>query len=255
MSRMALAALLLGTACRSRSTSEAGASPAARVDPCAPAWRAAQVEVAFRETPERKEAPGPLRSRRFTVAKQRRGDYRYNDQWASVLEYATPGGSGAVSYTLVVPDVLADLTGRTVQWDSYREPSDCLGGDGQHPALVAGDVLRDEAGRLLVFTSPSVPLAPDGTARLPPGLGFEVRWEEAGCTVPPGAPSRGVRLRVTPRDGAPVTVRVGETATVELEGSRYEVRVASAQADTQGRCGQAVLALYRQGLREQQQPR
>lgn len=254
---VALAALMMGTACRSRSTSEAGASAstAAAVDPCARVWRAAQVEVAFRETPEREDAPGPLRSRRFTVAKQRRGDYRYGDQWASVLEYGTPGGSGAVSYTLVVPDVLADLTGRTVQWESYRAPSDCLGSDGQHPALLAGDALRDDAGRLLVFTSPSLPLAPDGTAKLPPGLDFEVRWEEAGCTVSPEAPSRGVRLQVKAPGGTPVTVRVGETAAVELEGSHYEVRVASAQADTHGRCGQAVLAVYRQGLREQQQPR
>lgn len=261
---MALAVLALGNACRSQSASESGAPAPARtaaaleaarpVDPCAPLWRAAQVEVAFRETPEREEPRGPLHSRRFTVASQRRGAYRYKDQWASVLEYQSEGVNGAVSYTLVVPDVLADLTGRTVRWDSYRAPTDCLASDGQHPALLAGDMLRDETGRLLVFTSPSVPLAPDGTTMLPPGLGLDVRWEEAGCPAPPGASSRGVRLLVKGQDGTPVMVPVGETRMVELEGGRYEVRVASAQADTRGRCGQAMLALYRQGLREQKQP-
>jgi hypothetical protein len=212
------------------------------------------VDVAFREQPEPSSDSGPLRSRRFTVAKQRRGAFRYKDQWASVLEYQQGGTSGAISYTLTVPDVLADLTGRAVRWDSYRKLADCLGGDGEHPALLAGDTLRDEAGRLLLFTSPSLPVAPDGSVTLPPGLDFQVRWEEAGCTAAPGAPSRGVRLQVVGRDGAPVTVRVGETRTVELPGGRYEVRVASAQADTHGRCGQAVLALYREGLRQQQPP-
>lgn len=257
----------MGTGCRSRAASENSAPPApsgtasasltaAPVDACARLWRAAQVDVAFREQPEpaRESGSGPLRSRRFTVAKQQRGAYRYKDQWASVLEYQQGGTTGAVSYTLTVPDVLADLTGHAVQWDSYRKMADCLGGDGEHPALIAGDTLRDEADRLLLFTSPSLPLAPDGSVTLPPGLDFQMRWEETGCTASPGSASRGVRLQVVGRDGAPVTVRVGETQTVELPGGRYEVRVASAQADTHGHCGQAVLALYREGLRQQLTP-
>jgi hypothetical protein len=255
----ALAALLLTAACRSQPAPEARApepaSPVAQaahaVDPCAPVWRAAQVDVVLRETPEPTMDSGPLRTRRFTVARQRRGDYRYRDQWASVLEYQADGVSGALNYTLVVPDVLADLSGRALRWEGYREPVDCLGGDGQHPALLAGDTLRDEAGRLLVFTSPSLPVVPGGTVRLPPGLGFQVRWEDAGCAVAPDAPSRGVRLLVRGQDGVPVPVPVGTTRTVALADGRYEVRVASAQADTRGHCGQAVLALYRLGLREQ----
>ncbi|XXF76114.1 hypothetical protein P2318_24045 [Myxococcaceae bacterium GXIMD 01537] len=238
-----LALLVLGLACRTQGDAAAGAAPG----PCERVWREAQVDVTLRETREAAEPPGPLRSRTFTVTRQQRGAYRYKDQWASVLEYP----SGAVSYTLAVPDVLADLTGRAVRWESFREAAPCLGGDGQHPALVAGDTLRDDAGSLLVFTSPSLPLLPDGAVLLPPGLGFEARWEEAGCAAEPGAPSRGVRLRLTGPEGAPVTVRVGETRQVELARVRYEARLASAQADTRGRCGQAVLALYRVGLRQQ----
>jgi hypothetical protein len=223
-------------------------------------WRAAQVDVAFREEPgdAAGQRTGPRLERRFTVARQLQGAYRHGDQWASVLEYETESVRGGVSYGLTVPDVLADLKGRTVTWASHRESAGCLSSDGEEPVLLAGDTLRDEKGRLLLLTVPSGPTTPGGDVLLPPGLVPElrVRWEEAGCTAGQGARTRGVRLRLEDaraRNGTsiPRAASVGETVPLTLGGVRYEVRVARARADVSGRCGQAVFSLFREGLREQ----
>ncbi|MCP3105269.1 hypothetical protein LZ198_41015 [Myxococcus sp. K15C18031901] len=230
---------------------------AERVGPCAEVWRAARVEVAFKEEPEEssRQRTGPRLERRFTVARQLRGAYRYQDQWASVLEYSAGATRGGVSYGLTVPDVLADLTGREVVWTSHREAAGCFSSEGEHPELLAGDMLRDAQGHLLVLTIPSAPTLPDGEVSLPPGLvpGLRVRWEEAGCGAVPGARTRGVRLRFEdPRaPGAAASVAVGETGHFTWEGARYEVRVVRARADVGDRCGQAVFHLFREGVRVQ----
>ena len=263
--------------CRARSevtTSDAGVAvvqaPAAErtrlvsteapVGPCDEVWRAAQVDVAFKEAPEDAagQRTGPRLERRFTVARQLQGAYRHEDRWASVLEYEKGAVRGGVSYSLTVPDVLADLKGRTVAWVSHREPAGCLSSDGEEPVLLSGDTLRDEKGRLLLLTVPSAPTTPGGEVLLPPGLVPElrVRWEDAGCVVGQGARPRGVRLRFeTARarsaSSASVSASVGETVRLTLDGTRYEVRVAQARADVSGHCGQAVFALFREGLREQ----
>ncbi|MBZ4416019.1 hypothetical protein [Myxococcus sp. RHSTA-1-4] len=230
------------------------------MSPCSEVWRAAQVDVAFKEEPEDAagQRTGPRLERRFTVARQLQGAYRYQDQWASVLEYESGPVCGGVSFSLTVPDVLADLRGRAVTWASHREPAGCLSSDGEEPVLLAGDTLRDGKGKLLLLTVPSGPTTPGGEVLLPPGLVPELRvqWEEAGCAVEQGARTRGVRLRfedARARNGAsiPVVARVGETVPLTLNGTRYEVRVARARADTSGRCGQAVFTLFREGLREQ----
>ena len=235
-------------------------APAQAVGPCDEVWRAAQVDVAFKEEPEDAagQRTGPRLERRFTVARQLRGAYRYQDQWASVLEYEADAVRGGVSYSLTVPDVLADLKGRTVTWASHREPAGCLSSDGKEPVLLAGDTLRDEKGRLLLLTVPSAPTTPGGDVLLPPGLVPElrVRWEEAGCAVGQGARTRGVRLRFEDAraQGAaavPVSASIGETVPLTLGGIRYEVRMARARADVAGRCGQSVFTLFREGLREQ----
>ncbi|MFY1831798.1 hypothetical protein ACN47A_38140 [Myxococcus fulvus] len=234
-----------------------GARPEAQVRACDELWREARVEVAFKEEPEARvlERAGPRLERRFQVARQLRGAYRHADQWASVLEYATGEVRGGVSYGLTVPDVLADLTGRTVVWASHREPASCLSSDGEQPALLAGDTLRDEQGRLLLLTVPSAPTTPDGEVLLPPGLvpELKVHWELADCEAKQGERTRGARLRFEApqgRDTVPVTVSVGETKQLLLKGLRYEVRVARARADVSDRCGQAVFTLFREGLRE-----
>jgi hypothetical protein len=222
------------------------------VGPCDDVWRAAQVDVAFKEEPEDTARTGPRLERRFTVARQLQGAYRHQDQWASVLEYETDAGKGGVSYSLTVPDVLADLKGRKVAWVSHREPGGCPASEGEEPVLLAGDTLRDEKGRLLLLTVPSAPTTPEGEVLLPPGLVSElrVRWEDAGCEAGQGARTRSVRLHF---DGgaASVSVSVGETVPLTLNGQRYEVRVARAVAEVSGRCGQAVFTLFREGLREQ----
>ncbi|MFP2906913.1 hypothetical protein ACLESD_18085 [Pyxidicoccus sp. 3LFB2] len=228
--------------------------------PCDEVWRAAQVDVAFKEEPGDAvgQRTGPRLERRFTVARQLTGAYRYQDQWASVLEYETGEVRGGVSYSLTVPDVLADLKGRTVAWVSHREPAGCLSSEGEEPVLLAADTLRDVQGKLLLLTVPSAPTEPGGDVLLPMGLVPElrVRWEDAGCEAGQGARTRGVRLRFqdaksrgpTPRS---VAASVGETVPLTLGGLRYEVRVARARVDTSGRCGQAVFTLFRAGLREQ----
>jgi hypothetical protein len=269
--------VLLLSGCRARSegtTSDAGVavlhapvvertrlvSAETPVGPCDEVWRAAQVDVAFKEEPEDAagQRTGPRLERRFTVARQLQGAYRYEDRWASVLEYEAGAVRGGVSYSLTVPDVLADLRGRTVAWVSHREPAGCRSSDGEEPVLLSGDTLRDEKGRLLLLTVPSAPTTPGGEVLLPPGLVPElrVRWEDAGCQVGQGARTRGVRLSVeTVRNrgasSAPVSASVGETARLTLDGVRYEVRVAQVRADVSGHCGQAVFALFREGLREQ----
>lgn len=229
------------------------AAPARTTGPCDDAWRAAQVDVAFKEEPEDAvhQRTGPRLERRFTVARQLQGAYRYQDQWASVLEYETGTVKGGVSYSLTVPDVLADLKGRTVTWATHREPAGCLSSDGEEPVLLAGDTLRDERGRLLLLTVPSAPTTPEGEVLLPPGLVPElwVRWEDAGCE--PVSGTRGVRLRFEGARGTPVLASVGETVTLTSSGTRYEVRVARARAGVSGRCGQAVFTVFREGLREQ----
>ncbi|MCK8500642.1 MULTISPECIES: hypothetical protein [Myxococcus] len=224
---------------------------------CDELWREGRVEVAFKEEPETLalERKGPRLERQFQVARQLRGAYRHADQWASVLQYAKGEVHGGVSYGLTVPEVLADLTGRILTWASHREPASCLSGDGDQPALLAGDTLRDEQGRLLLLTVPSAPTTPDGEVLLPPGLvpELKVHWELAGCEAKPGERTRGARLRFEGprgRDSAPVTVSVGETKQLLLKGLRYEVRVARARADASDRCGQAVFTLFREGLRE-----
>ncbi|QSQ22533.1 hypothetical protein JY651_46745 [Pyxidicoccus parkwayensis] len=278
MSGRAVAAVLLGlflASCRSRSevtdvdagpvaapssTASASASEvlasastaAHAVSPCDEVWRAAQVDVAFKEEPEDVARTGPRLERRFTVARQLQGAYRYQDQWASVLEYETGAVKGGVSYSLTVPDVLADLKGRKVAWASHREPAGCLASDGEEPVLLAGDTLRDEKGRLLLLTVPSAPTTPDGDVLLPPGLAPELRvhWEDTGCEAGKGTRTRGVRLRFE-SGAASVPVSLGETVHLTLSGVRYEVRVARAVADSAGRCGQAVFTVIREGLREQ----
>ncbi|MCP3059324.1 hypothetical protein LXT21_11120 [Myxococcus sp. K38C18041901] len=211
------------------------------------------MEVAFKEEPETRslERAGPRLERRFQVARQLRGAYRHADQWASVLEYATGDVRGGVSYGLTVPDVLADLTGRTVAWTSHREPASCLSSEGEQPALLAGDTLRDAQGRLLLLTVPSAPTTPDGEVLLPPGLvpELKVQWELADCEAKKGERTRGARLRFE-SPGDTVSVSVGETKPLVLKGLRYEVRVARARADASDRCGQAVFALFREGMRE-----
>lgn len=235
-------------------------APARAVGPCDEVWRAAQVDVAFKEEPEDAsgQRTGPRLERRFTVARQLQGAYRHQDQWASVLEYETGAVRGGVSYSLTVPDVLADLKGRTVTWASHREPAGCMSSDGEEPVLLAGDTLRDEKGKLLLLTVPSAPTTPGGDVLLPPGLVAElrVRWEEAGCAVGQGARTRGARLRFEDAKAqgaaaAPVSASVGETVPLTLDGIHYEVRVARARADVAGRCGHAVFMLVREGLREQ----
>ena len=100
------------------------ASQARDAGPCDEVWRDAQVDVAFKEEPEdaTRERKGPRLERRFEVKRQLHGAYRYGDQWASVLEYEAGPVRGGVSYSLAVPGVLSDLTGRTVTWASHREP-------------------------------------------------------------------------------------------------------------------------------------
>jgi hypothetical protein len=224
------------------------------VDPCAELWRAAQVDVAFKEEPEDTQRTGPRLERRFTVTRQLRGAYRYQDQWASVLEYEAGGVRGGVSYSLTVPDVLADLKGRTVAWASHREPAGCPSSEGEEPVLLAADTLRDEKGRLLLLTVPSAPTVPGGDVLLPPGLvpELKVRWEDASCEVGRDARTRGVRLRVEVQGGRSVSASVGETVPLTLDGVRYEARVTSARTAASGRCGQAVFTVFREGLREQQ---
>jgi hypothetical protein len=235
-------------------------TPASTVGPCDEVWRAAQVDVAFKEEPEDAvgQRTGPRLERRFTVARQLQGAYRYQDQWASVLEYETGTVRGGVSYSLTVPDVLADLKGRTVAWVSHREPAGCVSSDGEEPVLLAGDTLRDEKGRLLLLTVPSAPTTPGGEVLLPAGLvpELKVRWEDAGCEVGQGARTMGVRLRFEDArargpSSVQVSASVGATVPLLLNGLRYEVRVARARADVAGHCGQAVFALIREGLREQ----
>ncbi|NTX11437.1 hypothetical protein HUA76_11615 [Myxococcus sp. CA056] len=225
---------------------------------CADVWRAARVDVAFKETPETRsiQRTGPRLERRFTVARQLRGAYRHGDQWASVLEYKAGEMRGGLSYGLTVPEVLADLTGRTVGWVSHREPASCVSSDGEHPELLSGDTLRDADGGLLLLTVPSAPTTPEGEVLLPTGLVPElrVRWELADCERRKDARTQGARLRfedARKRGASPVTVSVGETKRLLLGGVRYEVRVARAQADTSDRCGQAVFTVFREGLREE----
>ncbi len=265
--------VLFFAGCRARSeatTSDAGTavlhaptaertrhvSTAAPVGPCDEVWRAAQVDVAFKEEPEDAagQRTGPRLERRFTVARQLQGAYRHQDQWASVLEYEMGRVRGGVSYSLTVPDVLADLKGRTVTWVSHREPAGCLSSDGEEPVLLAGDTLRDEKGRLLLLTVPSAPTTPGGEVLLPAGLVPELRvyWEETGCAAGQGARTRGVRLRLEDaKTRGALSARVGETVPLTLNGIRYEVRVARARADISGHCGQAVFTLFREGMREQ----
>lgn len=175
-----------------------------------------------------------------------------------MLEYDVGETRGGVSYGLTVPDVLADLTGRTVSWTSHREPASCVSSEGDHPELLSGDTLRDAEGQLLLLTVPSAPTTPEGDVLLPSGLVPELRarWELANCERRKGARTQGARLRfedARKRGASPVTISVGETKRLVLGGARYEVRVVRAQAGTEGRCGQAVFTVFREGLREQQQ--
>ncbi|WP_426755310.1 hypothetical protein [Myxococcus sp. Y35] len=235
-----------------------------RESPCVAVWRAAQVDVAFKEAPEdaAQQRTGTRLERRFTVARQLRGAYRHQDQWASVLEYEAGPVRGGVSYNLQVPDVLSDLTGQVVQWSSHREPTSCHSTrDGEVPALMSGDTLRDAEGRLLALTVPSAPTTPSGEVLLPAGLVPELsfRWEDMGCTLADGTHELDVQLRVTlanraPGPGTSVEVPVGAPAWLTLDGVRYVVRVARATADMRGRCGQVVFSLMREGLLEQARP-
>ncbi|MFP2929876.1 hypothetical protein ACLESO_32720, partial [Pyxidicoccus sp. 3LG] len=185
---------------RSSAAPDTGQSPASPehpsrdAGPCDEVWREAQVDVAFKEEPEdaTRERTGPRLERRFEVKRQLQGAYRYGDQWASVLEYEAGPVRGGVSYSLAVPGVLSDLTGRTVVWASHREPVGCASDEGEQPMLLAGDTLRDERGGLLLLTVPSAPTTPDGEVLLPPGLVSElrVRWEDAGCAVDSRSGSR-----------------------------------------------------------------
>ncbi|QDE86192.1 hypothetical protein BHS07_34245 [Myxococcus xanthus] len=235
-----------------------------RESPCVPVWRAAQVDVAFKEEPEDavQQRTDTRLERRFTVARQLRGAYRHQDRWASVLEYEAGPVRGGVSYSLQVPDVLSDLTGQVVQWTSHREPASCpTKEDGELPVLLSGDTLRDAEGRLLLLTVPNAPTTIAGDVLLPPGLVPELnfRWEDAGCTLADGTHALDVQLRVTHASrsqgpGTTVTAEVGQPARLTLDGVRYVVRVARATADVQGLCGQAVFTLVREGLLEQGQP-
>ncbi|WIG93353.1 hypothetical protein KGD87_22455 [Myxococcus sp. SDU36] len=235
-----------------------------RERPCVQVWRAAQVDVAFKEAPEDavQQRTDTRLERRFTVARQLRGAYRHQDRWASVLEYEAGPVRGGVSYSLQVPDVLADLTGQVVQWTSHREPASCPTTEaGAPPVLLSGDTLRDAEGRLLLLTVPSAPTTLAGDVLLPAGLVPELRfrWEDAGCTLAEGTQALDVQLRVThanrsPGPGTTVTAEVGQPARVTLDGVRYVVRVARATADPRGRCGQAVFTLMREGLLEQARP-
>ncbi|MCP3139587.1 hypothetical protein [Pyxidicoccus xibeiensis] len=273
MSARGILVALCFIGCRSSSTPaapDAGTAPsAAALSPPAPArdagpcdevWREAQVDVAFKEEPEASAAQrtGPRLERRFKVARQLQGAYRHGDQWASVLEYEAGAVRGGVSYSLAVPAVLADLSGRTVTWTTHREPVGCASDEGEQPMLLAGDTLRDEQGGLLLLTVPSAPTTPEGEVLLPPGLVPELRvhWEDAGCAVEPASRSKSVRLRFADAgargtSAAPVSVSVGETRHLLLGGVRHEVRVARARAESSGRCGQAVFTVSRAGLREQ----
>lgn len=234
-----------------------------RESPCVQVWRAAQVDVAFKEEPEDavQQRTDTRLERRFTVARQLRGAYRHQDRWASVLEYEAGPVRGGVSYSLQVPDVLADLTGQVVQWTSHREPASCpTKEEGELPVLLSGDTLRDAEGRLLLLTVPSAPTTVAGDVLLPPGLVPELsfRWEDAGCPLADGTHALDVQLRVTHANrsqgpGTTVTTEVGQSARLTLDGVRYVVRVARATADMQGRCGQAVFTLVREGLLEQRQ--
>ena len=229
---------------------------------CVSLWRPAQVDVSFKEAPEDAvhQRVDTRLERRFTVARQLRGVYRHQDRWASVLEYEEGPVRGGVSYTFQAPDVLADLTGQSVQWASHREPASCLTKeDGEIPALLTGDTLRDAQGRLLLLTVPSAPTTIRGDVLLPEGLVPELRfeWESVGCRLAEGTYALDVQLRVTPsnRASAPVaavTALPGEPAELTLDGVRYVVQVARATADMQGRCGQAVFSVIREGLLEQQ---
>lgn len=235
-----------------------------RESPCVPVWRAAQVDVAFKEVPEDavQQRTDTRLERRFTIARQLRGAYRHEDRWASVLEYEDGPVRGGVSYSLQVPDVLLDLTGQVVQWTSHREPASCpTKEDGEYPVLLSGDTLRDAEGRLLLLTVPSAPTTIAGDVLLPAGLVPELgfRWEDAGCTLADGTHALDVQLQVTHanREAGPrttVSAEVGQPARLTLDGVRYVVRVARATADMQGRCGQAVFTLSREGLLEQGQP-
>nr|WP_216611892.1 hypothetical protein [Myxococcus xanthus] len=236
-------------------------SPLQRESPCVQLWRAAQVDVAFKEEPEDavRQRTDTRLERRFTVARQLRGAYRHQDRWASVLEYEAGPVRGGVSYSLQVPDMLADLTGRVVQWTSHREPASCpTKEDGALPVLLSGDTLRDAEGRLLLLTVPSAPTTIAGDVLLPPGLVPELsfRWEDAGCTLADGTQALDVQLRVTHANrslgpGTTVTAEVGQPAPLTLDGVRYVVRVVRATAEMQGRCGQAAFTLMREGLLEQ----
>ncbi|AKQ63261.1 hypothetical protein A176_000173 [Myxococcus hansupus] len=229
---------------------------------CVSLWRSSQVDVAFKEEPEEvvHQRVDTRLERRFTVARQLRGAYRHQDRWASVLEYEEGTVRGGVSYTFQAPDVLADLTGQAVQWASHREPASCpTKEDGEIPALLTGDTLRDAQGRLLLLTVPSAPTTIRGDVLLPEGLVPELRfaWESVGCRLAEGTHALDVQLRVTPANrasgpGATVTSLPGEPAELTLDGVRYVVRVARASADMQGRCGQAVFSVIREGLLEQQ---
>ncbi|GEL74511.1 hypothetical protein [Myxococcus virescens] len=241
-----------------------GAFSLRRESPCVQVWRAAQVDVAFKEEPEdaARQRTDTRLERRFTVARQLRGAYRHQDRWASVLEYEAGPVRGGVSYGLQVPDMLADLTGQVVQWTSHREPASCpTKEDGEVPVLLSGDTLRDAEGRLLLLTVPSAPTTIAGDVLLPPGLVPELgfQWEDAGCTLADGTHALDVQLRVTHANrsqgpGTTVTAEVGQPAPLTLDGVRYVVRVARATADMQGRCGQAVFTLTREDLLEQGQP-
>ncbi|ATB50746.1 hypothetical protein [Corallococcus macrosporus] len=231
---------------------------------CADVWRAAQVDVAFKEVPEdaAQQRAGTRLERRFTIARQLRGAYRHEDRWASVLEYDAGRVRGGVSYTLQVPDVLADLEGRVVQWTSHRESAPCpTKEDGELPVLLSGDTLRDAQGRLLLLTVPNAPTTTAGDVLLPEGLVPElrVRWEDAGCELAEGSHELGAQLQVraakhTPGPGSLVAAPVGAPARLTLDGVRYVVRVARATADMRGRCGQAVFSVMREDLLEQAPP-
>ncbi|WP_229908584.1 hypothetical protein [Comamonas sp. JC664] len=229
---------------------------------CVSLWRPSQVDVSFKEEPEDAvhQRVDTRLERRFTVARQLRGAYRHQDRWASVLEYEEGPVRGGVSYTFQAPDVLADLTGQSVQWVSHREPGACpTKEDGEIPALLTGDTLRDAEGRLLLLTVPSAPTTLRGDVLLPAGLVPELRftWEDAGCRLADGTHALDVQLHVTPVSPASpgpratVTASPGEPAHLTLDGVRYGVQVARATADMQGRCGQAVFSVIREGLLEQ----
>ncbi|MFP2962284.1 hypothetical protein ACLEPN_32010 [Myxococcus sp. 1LA] len=220
--------------------------------------------MAFKETPEdaAQQREGTRLERRFTVARQLRGAYRHEDRWASVLEYDAGRVRGGVSYTFQVPDVLADLKGRVVQWTSHRDSASCpTKEDGEIPVLLSGDTLRDAQGRLLLLTVPNAPTTIAGDVLLPEGLVPElrVRWENDGCKLAEGSHALGVRLHVSdakhaPGSAASVEVPVGEGARLTLDGVRYVVRVARANADMRGWCGQAVFTVIREDLLEQAPP-